>query len=120
MSAAEYLTFENLRYSNLHRCEKHFHPIDDWSPTDWGCAIGGEVGEALNMIKKLRRLQDGNVKEFSNQEEQHYVEEIMKELADTVIYADLLATRLDRKLSDYIVQKFDEVSDRVGSEIKLG
>ena len=114
------LTFEELRKLNWVRCDECFHPIDDWSPTDWGCAIGGEVGEALNMIKKLRRLQDEKVQELSNKDEEYYVEEIVKELADVVIYADLLATRLRRNLGDYVALKFNEVSNRVGSDLKLG
>ena len=37
-----------------------------------------------------------------------------------MIYADLLSHRLGIDLSDAVRQKFDEVSGRVGSNIKLG
>lgn len=101
------LTFKTLRAVNLARCEQAFHPLDSWSATDWACAMGGECGEALNLIKKLRRG------------ELITREEIGKELADVVIYADLLATRLGINLGEAVIQKFNEVSDRVGSDIVL-
>jgi len=43
----------------------------------------------------------------------------MDEIADMVIYADLLAQRLGRKLEDAIKNKFNQTSDKVGSDIKL-
>lgn len=101
------LSFNELSFVNSKRCEASFHPIDQWSPTDWACALAGETGEACNLIKKLHRGEDINI------------EEIGKELADVVIYADLLATRLGLNLGDCVKEKFNEVSDRVGSNIKL-
>jgi hypothetical protein len=32
------LTFSALRQVNVARCVESFHPIEEWSPTDWGCA----------------------------------------------------------------------------------
>ena len=101
------LTFIDLTIANLERNVESFHPIDDWSPTDWACAVAGETGEACNLIKKLKRG------------EKIDVEEIGKELADIVIYTDLLAQRLGLDLGTCVLNKFNEVSDRVGSEIKL-
>ena len=45
---------------------------------------------------------------------------IADELADAIIYADLLATRLDVSLEDAIIRKFNEVSERMGSQFKIG
>lgn len=44
-----------FRAVNVRRCEKSFFPLQDWSATDWACALAGEVGEACNLIKKARR-----------------------------------------------------------------
>jgi NTP pyrophosphatase (non-canonical NTP hydrolase) len=44
---------------------------------------------------------------------------IGKEAADVVIYIDLLCTHLNINLEAAIVQKFNEVSDRVNSPLKL-
>jgi len=101
------LDFDELRIANEQRCAELFHPIEDWSPTDWGCAVAGEVGEACNLIKKLRRG------------EAIPVEEIGKELADSVIYMDLLCTRLGIDLGEAVRSKFNEISDRRGSKVKL-
>jgi len=81
--------------------------------------MAGELGEACNQIKKLRRLTDG--KQLANipTSAKAIVNKIAKELADTVIYADLLAARLGIDLGISVRDKFNEVSDRVGSDIKL-
>lgn len=102
------LSFEDLSRANLERCEDAFHPLDAWSPTDWACAMAGEVGEACNLVKKLRRGDEGID-----------VEAIGRELADVVIYADLLAQRLGLDLGAEVIAKFNAVSDRVGSSVRL-
>lgn len=101
------LMFEEFRRANFERCKSAFHTIDSWSETDWATAIAGEVGEACNMIKKRRRGEDVPVSEVG------------KELADVVTYVDLLCSRLGLKLEDVLASKFNEVSERVGSSIKL-
>jgi len=93
--------------ANLRRCNESFHDIHQWSPTDWMCAVTGEVGEAANLIKKLKR---------GERIDTHL---IGKELADAVTYIDLLMTRLGLDLELYMRIKFNEVSDRVKSSVKL-
>ena len=54
------LTFKRFSEVNYARCRRwHNNNLDDWSVDSWGCALGGEVGEILNAIKKLRRLESG-------------------------------------------------------------
>lgn len=101
------ITFADFSDANERRCIQAFHPIDEWSPTDWMCCVAGEVGEAANLIKKLKRGEriDTHV--------------IGLELADAVTYIDLLMTRLGLDLGVYVRSKFNRVSDRVGSSVKL-
>jgi NTP pyrophosphatase (non-canonical NTP hydrolase) len=94
------LNFHDLRIANVKRTAQAFHPVEHWSPTDWATAMAGECGEACNKIKKLRR---GEI---------IAPEEIAHELADMIIYADLLAARLGINLEQAIIQKFNMVSDR--------
>lgn len=47
------------------------------------------------------------------------IEDIGKELADVIIYADLIATHFKIDLGLYIATKFNEVSQRIGSVRKL-
>jgi NTP pyrophosphatase (non-canonical NTP hydrolase) len=97
------LKFADLRLANLARCYEVFHALEDWSPTDWGTAVAGEVGEALNLVKKLRR---GEPVERNA---------IGGELADAVIYIDLLAARLGIDLGRAVAYKFNRVSERRGA-----
>ena len=82
--------------------------MSTWSETDWACALGGEVGELLNLIKKRRRGAGIPINAISD------------EIADVFIYLDLLAARFGIKLEDAVTWKFNVVSDRVKSPYKLG
>lgn len=101
------MNLRELNKANVQRCEASFHPLDSWSPTDWATAVAGETGEMCNLVKKMRRGEDIPI------------ENVGKELADIVIYVDLLASRLGLDLSRCIVDKFNEVSVRVGSDVFL-
>lgn len=101
------LKFDDLRYQNVARCQDVFHDVHAWSPTDWACAMAGECGEACNIVKKYRRGEDISAEALGD------------ELADLVIYADLLAARLGIDLGAAVVRKFNAVSDKRFSMIKL-
>ena len=99
---------ESLHEVNEDRSIKAFKfPLDDWSPMEWGCVIAGEAGELANFLKKMVR--DG----VDNKED------IAKEMADVIIYLDLLSSLLNIDLPSAIRNKFNEVSDRKGVNIKL-
>lgn len=112
------LTFAELRAANVRRTEEIFHPIDDWSPTDWATAFGGEAGEALNLVKKLRRVGDRHAR--VDPDVTTLKQLIGNEVADTVIYADLLLARLGLELGRCVVGKFDRKSTEFGSSVRLG
>jgi len=107
MFDASTLRFSELRLANVSRCEDVFHKLNEWSPTDWACAAAGEMGEVCNFIKKMRR--GDNVS----------IEDIESELADVVIYIDLLAARLGISLGNAVVRKFNEVSVQRNSNVIL-
>ncbi len=113
------LNFDQLRDANVRRCEEVFHAINDWSPTDWATAMAGECGEACNEVKKLRRLDGADAKDDTPYERQRLRRCIAEEIADLVIYADLLAARLGIDLAQAIVRKFNEVSDKRNSTVYL-
>lgn len=108
------LSFKKLRKTNVKRCNAVFHPLKSWTETDWACALAGEVGELCNFIKKRKRVFDakGNIK-------LPHKEDCRKELADIITYADLLAARMDIDLGKAVINKFNEVSDRQKTSIKL-
>lgn len=101
------ITFNDLSNANARRCNESFNPVEAWSPCDWMTAACGELGEAANLIKKRRRGEDIDT------------EAIAHELADAVIYIDLLAARLGISLSRAVREKFNIVSARIGSDVVL-
>lgn len=135
------LAFEELRAANVARCNiwhNGFPGDEEWNAADWSNAMGGEAGEvaeaielllltvhfsnvtgkAQDVVKKLRREDEGFVGNTKTREE--LLADVAKELADVVCYADLLACKLGIDLGESIVSKFNEVSDRNGFVIKLG
>lgn len=104
------LTF--LRLSEANRVRQAQVPMFQecltWTPSDWITAICGELGESANFIKKLKRGDQG-VK----------ISSVIKELADVIIYTDILIQYYHYDTGLVVASKFDEVSDRVGSTVKL-
>ena len=82
-----FLTFDKFQDINKMRCEQGFkHPVESWEPKDWAIAIAGEAGELCNVIKKITRG------DFTLEEKRN---ELVKEVADIMIYCDLMMTRLN-------------------------
>ena len=120
------LTFNVLRAANTRRLPEFKNSKgglahskedgSDWSPAQWLQAMVGEVGEFANLRKKFER---GDLT-FAE-----YEEAARRELADIQIYLDILAKRaLDADgiahptgidLGRAVIQKFNEVSVRVGA-----
>lgn len=117
----KYLSFATLREANMMRLPEfkncHGDPAhsksdgSDWSPAQWLQAVVGELGEYANKRKKFERG-DISAPEF--------LIEARKELADVVIYLDLLAAQLEINLGAAVRDKFNEVSRRVGSTVFIG
>lgn len=82
----------------------------DWSLSDWMNAVSGEVGEAANIIKKIRRG-DLSIEEARPA--------LAKEFADILTYLDITAMQAGVNLGEATIEKFNEVSERVGSTIRL-
>ncbi len=113
------LTFDQLRAVNVPRCEK-WHPPGSlpWSLADWSNALCGEAGELANVIKKIRRQETGAVNQGDPTVEA-LKNMAMNELADVVIYADLLADQLGGDLGQAIKAKFNKVSEKYGFPERL-
>ena len=83
----------------------------DWSLAHWANAVTGELGEAANLIKKIER------RDFTLDEARI---ELGKELADVQTYLDILAFRCGVDLGAATIEKFNEVSERIGCDVRLG
>lgn len=126
------LGFRQLRRTNAERCGR-WHEDKPWNGSDWSNAMAGEFGEAMevleaivlsttvtaslgaaaNTVKKIRRGEDGHpgAKDFPISD---LIYRLSVELADTVIYLDLLADRFDIDLASAVTSKFNMVSRREG------
>lgn len=124
------LTFNALRgankarlpqFKNKHGELAHSKPDgSDWTPAQWLQAVMGELGEYANLRKKFERG-DLSLMEFRAL--------ASKELADVQTYLDILAMRcLDTpddahpegvNLGRATMDKFNEISERVGSTVRL-
>lgn len=127
------VTFDAIRTANETRCAERFHPVEEWTPSDWGNAMAGEFGEvagelleinnltlqfmtklkACDTIKKMLRQMKGDA-EFTTLKAK-----LAKEIADVVLYADLLSCKMGINLGEAVREKFNEVSVKRGSQIRL-
>lgn len=114
------LTFESLSDLNSRRVGLFGHGLNEWNELEWAGAMCGEAGEAANVAKKIRRIADGCHVNTNEQDADALRDALVKELADVVIYADLLAQRVGMSLADAVQAKFNEVSLRVGFTELLG
>ena len=78
-----------------------------------GNELGGECGEAQNVIKKLERERQGWRGSRATKED------LADELADVVICADLCAVTADIDLGAAVRRKFNTTSDKQGLSIRL-
>ena len=97
------LTFAHLREVNIDRVSYFGHGDleNGWNEAEWGCAIAGEVGELCNILKKIiRRAEfDSTIDVLKDQ--------AANELADVIIYADLIAAKLGVDLGAVVCEKFN-------------
>lgn len=112
-----HLRFGQLRYHNTVRCLACYHPLDEWSLCDWATAAAGEMGEVCGVVKKARRLGHDDDSVLDNQLD--LVSALSDEIADVVIYLDLLASRAGIDLGAAVQRKFNQTSDKVGYEARL-
>lgn len=93
----------------------------EWSPLEWCGAAAGELGEACNLAKKLKRIETGiaNVSDRTITDAAEAKRKIVLELADTVLYAVLAAAAVDQDLEAAIVQVFNAKSIELGFPERL-
>ena len=101
------LTFKELRLANMLR-DKQWDPEDRVTLWFRALELGGETGEALNIVKKIVREAIGIRGSRST------TAQLAEELADIVICVDLLAMELNIELNKTIIEKFDKTSRAQG------
>lgn len=113
--------FHRLREANSSRADEwHRREFRPWTGGDLGNAAAGEMGEACNLVKMLRRLETLRVQppNFATRHE-ILTARLAEELADTILYIDLLADHYGVDLWEAITSKFNRVSVREGFPHRL-
>jgi NTP pyrophosphatase (non-canonical NTP hydrolase) len=100
-------TLEGIFLAAFERTCKLWPQCLDWDDADWMLALMGEVGELADLLKKKRR---GDAVPYS---------EIHDEFADILIYLLQLARYLRIDPSRAVAAKFNLVSIRLGSTVRL-
>lgn len=114
------LSFAEFARINRERCEAgdgFGHPLSGWTLSDWFTAAAGEFGEAANKAKKLNRVRDGIPGNTETEDELRAG--LADEIADTVIYLDLLSQAAGFDLGAAVVSKFNRTSERINAPHRL-
>ena len=109
---------EKLRELSVERCERYFFPLNAWNVLEWAGAAAGEAGETANVAKKIRRLETYAIYdlygEINKDKRDKLMAQLGDEVADTIIYLDLLCASQGIDLEDAVRRKFNQVSDKYG------
>lgn len=115
------LDFYILRVKNQRRCIEGFgHKLESWSCAEWTNAMAGEAGEACNITKKMLRHRDsvaGN--KGDDLDLQKLREKLAHEIADVIIYADLVCASQGIDLGEAVRETFNAKSEEIGSPERL-
>lgn len=106
------LSFQALRAANTKR-QTEWCPDQRPDLSFRGNELGGECGEALNVIKKLERERHGWRGSRDN------LSHLAEELADVIIVADLIALETGIDLGEAVESKFNATSEKYGLSVRL-
>lgn len=116
------LTFKQLSTVNAERAAR-WHPdfpgTGSWTLADWSNAVCGEAGEMANVVKKIRRVETGVAPGPDDPPVEQLWDMLADEIADTIIYLDLLATVAGLNVGAAVARKFNRVSIRQGFPDRL-
>lgn len=127
------IKIDQFEVLNMRRCQRWHGEqeggISSWSLNDWMVGTVGELGEAANILKKMRRIQ-GGMSNINFEAERHITEvadgarKAQHELADTFIYMVILAKQLEKhgapSLSQAIRYAFNQKSREYGFPERIG
>ncbi len=121
----ESLDLIDLRAANVNRAQRWHADAEPWTGADWSNAMAGETGEACNVVKKIRRIETSitqgtyHGEETTSTDRDELVRKLGSEIADTIIYADLLADHYGIDVGAAIRRKFNAVSEAQGFPERL-
>lgn len=109
------MTFREFSAANRLRCARDFgEPLDETSaygPVEWALMIAEEAGEVAGAVIGAVGLKV--------RKSHLTAKDVGDEIADVIAYCDLLAGRMGLDLETIVRNKFNRVSERIGSAVKL-
>jgi len=106
------INLDQLRDANIRR-DKEWNPDKKLTPLFRSTELGGEVGEALNVVKKLER------ERLEIKGSRATKEQLGNELADILICLDLLAMEYGIDLSQALRNTFNATSEKQNLSVML-
>lgn len=121
MSETKGLEFGRLREVNVSRCLNGFgHTLESWSVAEWTNAMIGEAGEACNVAKKMLRHRDNVAGNKGDDQDLAKLRlKLGREIADAIIYADLVAASQGIDLGEVVRETFNAKSEEIGAKERL-
>ena len=127
-------TIAHLSATNRARCARWHNDYPgfghgEWTVAHWTNAVCGEAGELANVAKKLERLRFMGAVSARDADTlgtddvalaaKRLFDQLADEVADVVLYADLVLGDHGFDLAAAIARKFNEVSEREGFPERL-
>lgn len=117
------MNIDSIQQINADRAKRwHRGDTGRWSLLEWTGAMCGEAGEAANIAKKIRRLEQ----ELPNKEAglvvNNYPElrlALAREVADTIIYGLIIMNEIDCCASKVLREVFNKKSEEYGFPERL-
>lgn len=106
------LSLYSLRRANIER-DKEWNPDKKLTPAFRATELGGETGEALNIVKKLERERLGIRGSRATKDQ------LASELSDILICVDLLAMEYEIDLCQALRETFNATSEKQNLSVKL-
>lgn len=114
------LTFKRFQSANAIRCVEGFnHSLDGWSLLEWCGAMAGEVGEACNKAKKLKRFEMELKGNKPNETIAGLRNAMALEIGDAIVYGFLVLSAAGYDVEEIIKEVFNTKSDEIGSNVKV-
>jgi NTP pyrophosphatase (non-canonical NTP hydrolase) len=113
------MKLQEISEQNRARAARWHEGSEPWSGSDWSNAMCGEAGEVANVVKKLRRHETGAGTGYNTPPEEELKESLAEEIADVILYADLLAAHYEVDLEVALRVKFNRVSEAQGFPERL-
>lgn len=86
---------ERFHQANVARANEAFACLRPWTPDEWVACLLGEIGEVINVAKKMKRLVSGGREQEGFYDKLQVLRwDLGKELADVYTYAGLVSVAL--------------------------